>query len=88
MIGSGLPPATLATLRLLQRFSGACGQDFIRELSMARYGAQIHELRKLGYVIHKELCDRHPHIRKAWLYTLVGVPQPDGQVRLEVGTGR
>lgn len=84
--GSGLAPATFATLRLIQRLNGACGQ-VIRELSMARYGAQIHELRKAGYLITKELCTRHPHVRKAWLYELMAVPQGDELV-LNVGTGR
>lgn len=77
-----LAPATKATLNLLEVHDGACGQDFIRYLSMARYGAQIYELRKLGYVISKELCERHPHVRKAWLYQVVAYPEANGQFAL------
>lgn len=79
--------SSLQVLRLMQKNSGACGRDFTDE-GIGRYGARISDLRADGYVIQRELCTRHAHNHRMWLYRVTGIPQDDGQVALAVGTGR
>lgn len=78
--------STAAVLHLL-RMHPRCAEDFAAD-HVYRASARVMELREAGYVITRERCDRHAHRHRVEMYRLVGVPEPDGQVRLEVGTGR
>lgn len=51
-----------------------CASTFLRH-SMARYGARIFELRKLGYKIERSVCRVHEHPHgPIYQYRLVDVP--------------
>ncbi len=86
--GGFVKDSAFVVLKLIRDRDGACGTDFQEQLGMARYGARIMELRSDGYLITREKCTRHYHKNRVELYRLVGIPEPSGQVRLSVGTGR
>jgi hypothetical protein len=46
-----------------------CGSRFFEDY-IPRYSADIHLLRRDGFVTSKRPCDRHRHAGTAWLYTL------------------
>lgn len=79
--------SAVQVLRLMQNNAGACGRDFTEE-SIARYSARIAELRAEGYIVQRELCTRHAHNHRMFLYRVTGIPEASGQVALSVGTGR
>jgi hypothetical protein len=64
-----LKPSAEAVLNVLRHHPTVCARTFA-EYDLYRFGARIHELRKLGWVITSAPCGVHLHRLPA--YTLEG----------------
>lgn len=62
-------------LYMLWESDEVCGSRFYRAY-IPRFSAQIHRLRRAGYVITKRPCDieAHDHEGTGWLYRLEALP--------------
>lgn len=69
-----MKPSTQVVLDMLTDSELVCASQFLRR-SMARYGARIHELRGMGYVIERSVCRSHEHPHgPVYQYRLVDAP--------------
>ena len=68
-----------AVLELIRRYDGACMRHFANH-NIGRFGARIHELRKMGYRIIKHQCRHHKHQHYVPEYRLLATPALKGYV--------
>lgn len=83
-----MKPTTKRALMLVSRPIGACPKSFLDGDVGVRFGARLHELRDMGYVIGKRRCDiaGHSHRTPAVNYVLEAAPEIEGQQSLEVAS--
>ena len=69
-----------AVLELIRRYDGACMRHFANH-NIGRFGARIHELRKMGYRIVQHKCRHHDfHKTHVVEYRLLATPALKGYV--------
>jgi len=68
-------PSAAAVLNLLRAHpnDGVCARTFAMH-DIYRFGARIHELRQLGYLIEQAKCHAHLHVNHIPAYHLRGGP--------------
>ena len=64
------PTAVRALMRLR---SGPACHDVLYRVAGSRFGARLHELREVGYLVEKRLCadPEHRHVARMYEYYLV-----------------